>query len=322
MARLDELERLNRDLLRENQELKRENQELRAKVIALEAQLRRVVRRAFAPSSEVLIPEPGQQRIPELADAIAHLRQEAERAGVVVLPPTLTPDAQVDATSMPGVLSRRAPAARGRGRLTLPEHLAVVEERIELTPAEHRDTDGSQLVPVGTERSSRLDWEPGRFVHHVTLRTRYGRRESREPVLTAPVPPAIVPRGLGGDRLVLHIAHQKYALGVPLYRQRSDWLHQGVDLSTQTACSWMGHLARRLDGLTGAIRQQILAWPILHLDDTPVKQLEHGRRQGSCRIARIWCYKVTYPCRRRTAFSSTIRCVRPSSRGSGSVLLR
>jgi transposase len=250
-----------------------------------------VIRRAFAPSSEVLIPEPGQQRIPELADAIAHLRQEAERAGVVVLPPALTSDEQVDTTSTgPSSHRARARAARGRGRLTLPEHLAVVEERVELPPEKRRDHDGSLLVPVGTERSSRLDWEPGRFVHHITLRTRYGRRESREPVLTAPVPPAIVPRGLGGDRLVLHIAHQKYALGVPLYRQRSDWLRQGVDLSTQTACSWMGHLARRLDDLTGAIRQQILAQPILHLEDTPVKQVEHGRRRGSCRIARIWCY--------------------------------
>ena len=34
---------------------------------------------------------------------------------------------------------------------------------------------------------------------------------------------------------MLHIAHQKYALGMPLHRQRQDWLRQGVDLSTATA---------------------------------------------------------------------------------------
>jgi transposase len=144
------------------------------------------------------------------------------------------------------------------------------------------------LVPVGTERAERLDWEPGRFIRRVTLRTRYGRMDSREPVITAPVPPAIVPRGLGGDRLVLHIAHQKYGLGLPLYRQRTEWLRHGVDLSTQTACSWMDHLARRLAGVVGAIRQQILAEPVLHLDDTPIRWWRPGHRP--CRTARLWCY--------------------------------
>jgi transposase len=118
---------------------------------------------------------------------------------------------------------------------------------------------------------------------------RYGRKDTRQPVVTAPIPPAIVARGLGGDRLVLHIAHQKYGLGLPLYRQRGEWLRHGVDLSTQTACSWMGHLSRRLAPVVGAIRQQVLAEPILHLDDTPLKRWT-GERRGSCQIARLWCY--------------------------------
>ena len=104
------------------------------------------------------------------------------------------------------------------------------------------------------ERCERLDWEPGHFLRRVTIRTRYGRKDTRESVITAPVPPAIVARGLGGDRLVLHIAHQKYGLGLPLYRQRSEWLRHGIDLSTQTACSWMRHLGTRLRGVAGAIR--------------------------------------------------------------------
>ncbi len=156
--------------------------------------------------------------------------------------------------------------------------MQIVEDRIIVPAAERFDSDGTPLVPVGSERSVRLDWEPGRFVRQVTIRTRYGRMDTREPVLTAPVPPAIVARGLGSDRLVLHIAHQKYGQGMPLFRQRAEWLRHGVDLSTQTACSWMGHLSRRIAPLIGAMRQQILAEPVLHLDDTPIKRWSRERR--------------------------------------------
>jgi transposase len=262
-------------------EVERENAELRAKLVAMEQQIRRLLRRYAATTSETLIHDCGQQPIPEIAAAAAHLRSEGAAAGVA---------AEVAAVTAPAdgaQPKRRQP--RARGRLTLPAHLETVEDRITLPPAELIDADGTPLVPVGTERSERLDWEPGRFLRRVTIRTRYGRKDSREAVVTAPVPPVIVARGLGADGLVLHIAHQKYGLGVPLHRQRGDWLRHGVDLSTQTACSWMGHLSRRLASVVGAIRQQILSEPILHLDDTPLKRWT-GERRGSCHIARIWCY--------------------------------
>ena len=263
-------------------ELERENQELRAKLVAMEKQLRRLLRRIAFPTSETLIPDPGQQSIAEIATAMDHLRADGVSAGVAPL---------VDAATVPDAPTgvKKPPKARARGRLTLPDHLKVVEERITVAPEERFDTDGTPLVPVGCERSSRLDWHPGEFVRLVTIRTRYGRMDTREPVLTAPIPPTIVARGLASDRLVLHIAHQKYGLGMPLYRQRIDWLRHGVDLTTQTACSWMSHLSRRVGPLTGAIRQQILAQPVLHLDDTPIRRWSR-ERAGSCHIARIWCY--------------------------------
>jgi len=263
-------------------DVERENQELRAKLVAMEKQLRRLLRRVVAPRTETLIHDPGQQPIPEIAAAMAHLQADAAVAG--------TP-AAIEAATVPVHAKPARPPARprGRGRLTLPEHLETIEERITLPASDLVDHDGALLVPVGTERAERLDWQPGRFLRHVTLRTRYGRKDTREPVLTAPVPAAIVARGLGTDRLVLHVAHQKYGLGLPLYRQRSEWLRHGVDLSTQTACSWMGHLSRRLAPIVGAIRQQILSQPVLHLDDTPIKRWT-GERRGSCHLARIWCY--------------------------------
>ncbi len=287
---------------------RQENADLRARVVALDAQLRRLVRRLFRSAAEG-IPEIGQTVIPEvLAHTTALLHQELAHA---VPDSSLASITEVSAAGAAGETTTEAtdPIAtvatalaataqglphkpkvpRGRGRTTLPDHLEVITERVTIADADLVQPDGSTLVPVGHERAERLDWEPGRFIRRVTLRTRYGTSDTREAVVTAAIPPAIVPKGLGGDALVLHIAQAKYDLGLPLYRQRRDWLRQGVDLSTQTACSWMRHLGARLTGVAGAIRQQILDQPILHLDDTPLKRWDRGRR-GSCHLDRMWCY--------------------------------
>ena len=54
------------------------------------------------------------------------------------------------------------------------------------------------------------------------MRVRYGRRDAREPVVAAPIPPGIGSRGLPCNRLILQIAYAKFELGQPLHRQRID----------------------------------------------------------------------------------------------------
>ena len=252
--------------------------DLRAKLITMEAQMRRMLRRLILPRSEKMIHDPGQQAIPEVL-ALADQLAAAQPAMDAVVAPASGSAAE------PKPPRRRG----GRGLRTLPEHLDVVEDRIELAPAQRQDVDGTLLVPVGEERSVRLDYLPGRFLRRVLVRVRYGRRDTREPVLTAPIPPAIVDRGLPSDALVLQIAYAKYILGQPLHRQRIDWLRHGVELTVQTACGWMERLAVRLAGLAGAIRQQVLAEPYLHLDDTNMRLVVPERRH--CATARVWCYR-------------------------------
>lgn len=265
----------------------RENAELRAKLVAMDAQLRRLVRRAFRRSSEALIHDPGQQSIPEIAACVKALETAVEQAAADETP--ASEPATVNTEAVRTRPSRPTGKPRGRGRLTLPDHLEQVEDRVTLPDQALVQPDGTRLVPVGEIKTARLDWNPGHFIRRVTIRVRYGESDTRSPVITAPVPPCIVPKGLGGDALVIHIAHQKYGLGLPLFRQRRDWLRQGVDLSTQTVCSWFAHLAERLSGVAGAIRQQILDEPVLHIDDTPLRRFDL-KRPGRCHTARMWCY--------------------------------
>ena len=254
-----------------------ESADLRAKLVALDAQFRRFLRRHAFPRSEKIAAVPGQQTIPEVMALAAQL------AATPMPAPDPAPPAGASTTKQ----APRKP--RGRGLRTLPDHLDYVEDRIELPVNQRRDADGMTLVPVGEERSERLDFEPGRFLRRIIVRIRYGRRDTREPIATAPVPMTIVERGLPCDRFVLQIAYAKYVLSQPLHRQRIDWLRHGVDLTVQTACGWMERLAVRLGGLAGAIRQQVLAQPYLHLDDTTMRLVVPDKHR--CATARIWCYR-------------------------------
>ncbi|MBA3708893.1 MAG: hypothetical protein H0W83_08760 [Planctomycetes bacterium] len=88
----------------------------------------------------------------------------------------LRPLVVVAATIPDAPAGKRKPAKpRGRGRLTLPDHLKIVEERITVAPEERFDSDGTPLVPIGCERSWRLDWDPGHFIRQVTIRNAGGQ---------------------------------------------------------------------------------------------------------------------------------------------------
>ena len=147
-----------------NEALRRENNDLRAKVVALDAQLRRLVRRVFSPGSET-IPEIGQTVIPEvLVHATEQLKRElesaattaaaapatdmttkpaeatvatvtaAEVAGTPAPAPALaTPEVIAAVIAAAGAsLPAKPKAPRGRGLKTLPDHLETVTERITL----------------------------------------------------------------------------------------------------------------------------------------------------------------------------------------------
>lgn len=252
-------------------ELEREAAVAREKFNALLIAHERMLRRIAFPHSERMVHDPNQGQLDFMA-------------GLVAQPPPPPPEPAPEEKA-----SKKPCRPRGRGLRTLPDHLEIIERRIELPESERRDDDGCELVPVGEERSEKLDYVPPRFRKLILIKIRYGRRDSRAPIRTAPSPQFIVERGLATDDLVLHIAYSKYAQALPLYRQRQDWLRLGVDLSVPTACSWMEHLSNLLEPLAGAIRQQVLGEPFLHLDDTPLKKLEPGR--GRAKEARIWCYR-------------------------------
>lgn len=83
---------------------------------------------------------------------------------------------------------------------------------------------------------------------------------------------------------------QKYGLGVPLYRQEQFLAGRGINLSRQAMANWVVQAGKLLEPLFAAMRDQMVAQPILHADETTVQVLhEEGRKPTTKSYMWVYC---------------------------------
>ena len=128
---------------------------------------------------------------------------------------------------------------RKRGkRRPLPENLPRKIVTVELPENERVAEDGTPLKVVGREVSEKLVYEPAKLEVLQYHRLRYGL-DSGEPVKTAPPVPSVIPKGIATPSLLSGIITNKYADGLPLYRQEEMFGRVGVDLSRGSMARWI-----------------------------------------------------------------------------------
>ena len=121
------------------------------------------------------------------------------------------------------------------------------EERIELLdPA----LDGT-AERAGWEESCRLSWRRAGFVRLVVARAKYrdGGDDAAEPtIVTALLPPQLLPRSLATPALLAHVATEKFCDGMPLHRQEDRAARIGTPLDRGTMSRWL----EEIGGTVGA----------------------------------------------------------------------
>ena len=111
-----------------------------------------------------------------------------------------------------------------------------------------------------------------------------------ERILQAPAPDLPILKGRPGPGLISYIAIAKYCDGLPLYRLSKMFEREGVEIDRMVMVDWMGHLAWWIDPIAEMIAQHVMASPVIHADDTPIKVLSPGR--GRTITGRFWNYVV------------------------------
>lgn len=144
------------------------------------------------------------------------------------------------------------------------------------------DIDGHHLVEIGREVSEQLEFVPAQMKVLRHIRLKYGCPYCHQGVKIAPAQLRPIPKALASASMLAYIATSKYADALPLYRQEGIFKRYGLDLSRTTLANWMilsGHLIQPLINL---IRDHMLEYGYIQMDETTVQVLrEADRAAGS-----------------------------------------
>ena len=245
---VDALKSLVADQLARNKQLTTENQHYKAQVLTLTEQLNLALARRYAASSEKLSPD--QIRLFDEAEVQAVAPAEDETVRVP------------------------AHTRRKRGRKPLPETLPRVEVVHELPDNERIcPHDGNPLIEIGAVTSEQLDIITAkiRVIRHI--RKQYAC-SCGHCIKTAVLPPQPIPKSLASPGLLAHITVSKYQDALPLYRQEAILSRIGVDLPRATLANWMVQAGGLIQPLINLLRDRLLAYDILQMDETPVQVLQ------------------------------------------------
>lgn len=170
-------------------------------------------------------------------------------------------------------------------RRPLPDHLP--REEVVHAAACSCPSCGGELRRLGEDVTEILEYRPGRFHVIRHLRPKFSCRRC-ESITQAAMPDLPIERGRPGPGLLAHVLVSKYADHQPLYRQSEIYAREGVQLERSTLADWVGRSAAILEPLVSLLREEVMAAPQLHGDDTPVPVLAPG--MGKTKTGRLWVY--------------------------------
>ncbi len=253
---VDLLKSLVANQLARNEQLTAQNQRYKAQVLTLQEQLNLALARRYAASSEKISPD--QYRLFDEAEADTEAEPED------------------DEISVPAHTRKKG------GRRKLPETLPRVEVIYELS-AEDRicPHDGAVLAEIGAVTSEQLDIVPAKIQVIRHIRKQYAGK-CGQCIKTAALPKQPIPKSMASPGLLAHITVSKYQDALPLYRQETILRRIGVDIPRATLANWMIRSGVLIQPLINLMRDRMLDYDIIQMDETPVQVLkEPGKRAQS-----------------------------------------
>ena len=176
----------------------------------------------------------------------------------------------------------------GHGRRPLPKSLERRRVVFDLAAHERQCPQcQSELRHIGEEVNEQLEYVPA-SLHVIQQACQKYACPKGCTVVTANKPSAPIEKGLAGPGLLAHVAVNKYGDHLPLNRQEAIFARQGVELSRQTMCDWMGGCAELVTPLYDLMKERALNSKCVQTDDTPVPVLDPELPRT--RTGRIWTY--------------------------------
>lgn len=171
-------------------------------------------------------------------------------------------------------LSGKSASAKGQAkRKPLPPELPRTD--IHHEPDSTTCTCGCRMKRIGEDVAEKLDYTPGSFRVERHIRGKWVCQDC-ETLVQAPVPAHVIDKGIPTSGLLAQVLVAKYQDHVPLYRQEGIFGRMGLPIPQSTLAQWVGQIGVRLQPLVDALKAELLAFPVLHADETPVAMLDPG----------------------------------------------
>jgi transposase len=196
------------------------------------------------------------------------------------------------------------------GRRVLPENLPRIEEVHDIPEEEKVCGCGCRLSRIGEEVTEELDIIPRqcRVVRHI--RPKYACRQcegvesDKGAVQIAPAPVQLLPKTIATAGLLAAVVVEKFADGLPLYRQAARFSREGIEISRGTLSNWMVRVGELCNPLIEIFREELRTGPLINADETPVQVLNEPGRANTTK-SYMWVF----------------RGGRPPDRGGGTVVV-
>jgi transposase len=215
-------------------ELEKERDNLRASHERLRQELELFKRRLFIAKAERV--DNTRQLELEFAAKMRELDAMAKTLGIA----QDTPKSDDDTPAKDGKRRGKRANNRGTGRRDLGE-LAVEEERIEIAdPHLEKLVAEGKVQRHGFEETSKLAHRRASKVRVVTARVRYKTvdAEGNTDIITAAMPPEMLPGSIAAPSLAAHIIMENIGKGMPLFRLEDSFDREGIPIDRGTLSRW------------------------------------------------------------------------------------
>jgi transposase len=303
-ARLQQLELAHQEVIAQHQELltryqagEAEREALRAKVVWLTHMLRGHVseKQPVAQASPAAAPTPGidptlitlpvdagvtaEEAEGKKASREERERQREQRKNAKDRKKGKGPDGA-------------AKPVNGGGRRPVNPELPPREITIEVPQAERVDAKGVLLPVLDYEVTTQEFLLPAALYRLIIKRELRGYAHTREVVARGPIPPAIVPRSKYHDTMLIEATVRKFMRGMPFTRVVQDFQAMGSDITAAVLSDQARRMAEFLAPVVDAIVAQVMAEPIVHMDETTMPTQDGQRYLWAIMAAGQICFHV------------------------------
>ncbi|MCP4501549.1 MAG: IS66 family transposase [Deltaproteobacteria bacterium] len=187
--------------------------------------------------------------------------------------------------------NKKSNQKKGGRRKLSEEDLPVA--RVVIEPPERLVEGGEDLIKIGEEVSTHIEWRPASLVKVEVARPKYKMPEEpkeEEPVdddapktkiVIADVPERPIPKGMAGPGLIAHVIVAKFGDHIPLHRQERIFKRQGLKVARSTLQGWIFGVIQMLSYITQAMWEDTKKnahWIGVDATGVLVQQVEKCRR--------------------------------------------